>query len=333
VYGLQLVGIPYIRALDFRRKCSTYCAKLVSEFYIDATIAFGAGTFPGYIFDRIKKLRGKPLLIYYAIDSMIMEYERSKASNEAKGLLASFKRWIWYTALIKSDKASCLNSDMILASSKDTANHLIADYGTLPTKINILYIGVPDDFADGIDVNDPDVPTFLHIAGGSRKGTDFFLKAMRLIEDKYGLRAKAVIVRGSLSHVKQAEAMDVEAKVNRYISDLELKRLYASCTALVSPSLSEGFCLPVVEAAMFGKPAIVSNVGSLPELVVDCENGFIVPVADTTTLTERMYQIAVDEQLRRRMGEKARQLSQRFKISSVVKTLIELLNDNISQQF
>jgi glycosyltransferase involved in cell wall biosynthesis len=323
MHGLQLIGIPYIRALDFRRKCSNYCAKLMSEFDVDAIIAFGAGTFAGYIFDRIK-MPSRPLLIYYAMDSMIMEYERSKASIEAKGMLTSFKRWIWYISLIKSDKASCLNSDLILASSKDAANHLITDYDNLPTKIKVLYAGVPDDFADGIDIIDPNVPTFFHIAGGSRKGTDFFLKAMKLLKDKYALRAKAVIVRASSFHVKQAEALRVETKAYEYLSNVELKPLYASCTALISSSLSEGFCLPVIEAAMFGKPAIVSNVGSLPELVVDRENGFVVPAASAEALAEKMYLLGSDGELRRKMGEEAKKVSKKFRISKAAEKLVDI---------
>jgi glycosyltransferase involved in cell wall biosynthesis len=323
------IDISYVRALDFRQKCTNLCTRLIGELNIEAVIAFGAGTFPSYIFNRIKRLKKRPLLVYYAMDSMKMEYERSKLSTESKGLLTSFKGWIRYTALIKSDKASCIDSDLILASSKDTANHLIADYGIPRRKVKLLYEGVPDDFAEGIETVDPDTPVFLHVAGGLRKGTGHLLKAMKLLEEKYTLKAKAMITRATLAQAKQAKELGIDAEVCSYLPRPELKRLYASCTALVSPSLSEGFCLPVIEAAMFGKPAIVSNTGSLPELVVDGESGFIVPVADTITLAERMYQIAVNKQLRRYMGEKAKQFSQRFKISNVAKKLIELLDNKL----
>ncbi len=42
--------------------------------------------------------------------------------------------------------------------------------------------------------------------------------------------------------------------------------LYKDCTALIFPSLSEGFGLPVLEAMAFGKPAFISNRTSLPEI-------------------------------------------------------------------
>jgi glycosyltransferase involved in cell wall biosynthesis len=326
-HRFRLIDIPYIRSLDFRRKCLRQCAELIRESRIDAVIASGAGTFPGYIFDGIRKVRSRPFLVYYAMDSMIMEYERSKASNEAKGLPSLFTRWIWYTALIRSDKASCLNSDLILASSKDTLNHLIADYDILPTKIRLLYEGVPDDFAEGITVTDPDVPTFLHIAGGSRKGTDFFLRAMRLLKDKYALKAKTVIIRASRSTIRQAEALGVEAETYKYVSKLELKRHYASCTAFVSPSLSEGFCLPVIEAAMFGKSSVVTNIGSLPELVTDGENGFVVPVADVNALAYRLYQIIINTELRIKMGKNAKKRTENFTMTTTISNFLTIVKE------
>jgi len=326
-HRLQLVGIPYVRSLDFRRKCSKRCSELIKESRIDAVIAFGAGTFSGYIFDRIKKLNGKTLLIYYAMDSMMMEFERSKKSDEAARLFTRFKRWIWYSALIKSDKASCINSELIFASSKDTANHLIADYRVPLAKINLLYEGIPDDFAVGQDVIDPSIPTFLHITGGPRKGTDFFLKAMRLLEDKYGLSARAIIIRASQSNIKQAETVGVEVDAYRSVNTLELKHQYASCTAFVSPSLSEGFCLPVIEAAMFGKPTIAFGSGSLPELINDGIDGFIVPIGDINRLTERMYQISQDKDLRKRMHCAAKKKGQKLGINECSQKFLNIITE------
>ena len=76
---------------------------------------------------------------------------------------------------------------------------------------------------------------------------------------------------------------------------IETREIYASCTALIVPSVSEGFCLPVIEAAMFSKPAIVSNAGSLPELVDEGVDGYVVPVANVSLLADRIYILANDE--------------------------------------
>lgn len=324
-HPLSIVNIPFVRALDFRRKCANLCNELMRESETDAVIASGSGTFAGYIFSRLKKL-SRHKLVYYAMDSMKMEYERSKLSAESKWTLANLDRWIRYTFLIKSDKSSCFHSDLILASSRDTASHIATDYGVSSNKIEVFYEGVPDDFAEGIETVDPDTPVFLHVGGGPRKGTYYFLGALKLLKEKYALEARAIITRGNSAQTKLAKRLGLDVEVYSYLPFSELKGLYATSTTLVSPSLSEGFCLPVIEAAMFKKPVIVTNVGSLPELVVDGENGFVVPVADTATLAEKMYQIAIDEQLRHQMGAKAANYSQRFKISNTAETLIKLLN-------
>ena len=50
------------------------------------------------------------------------------------------------------------------------------------------------------------------------------------------------------------------------VSDAARHWLYKNCTALLFPSLTEGFGLPVIEAMRFGKPVFLSNATSLPEI-------------------------------------------------------------------
>lgn len=50
------------------------------------------------------------------------------------------------------------------------------------------------------------------------------------------------------------------------IIETDKKWLYKNCSAFVFPSKREGFGLPVVEAMSFGKPLIISNLTSLPEI-------------------------------------------------------------------
>ncbi len=54
-----------------------------------------------------------------------------------------------------------------------------------------------------------------------------------------------------------------------YVDDETLARLYSGATALVYPSLYEGFGLPILEAMACGCPVICSNVSSMPEVAGD----------------------------------------------------------------
>jgi glycosyltransferase involved in cell wall biosynthesis len=50
------------------------------------------------------------------------------------------------------------------------------------------------------------------------------------------------------------------------VSENDKQWLYQNCKAFVFPSISEGFGLPVIEAMYFGKPVLLSNYTSLPEI-------------------------------------------------------------------
>jgi glycosyltransferase involved in cell wall biosynthesis len=62
------------------------------------------------------------------------------------------------------------------------------------------------------------------------------------------------------------------------ISDEERLALYRSASAVLFPSLMEGFGFVPAEAMACGTPVIVSNRGSLPEIVDDGTTGYVLPL-------------------------------------------------------
>ena len=329
-HKLHLISIPYIRVLDFRRKCSAMVNSLMEKAEIDAIISFGSGTFGGHLFKEIKNLAKRPLLVYYAIDSMVAEYERSKPAFLRRGMIRLLEAWVQYREVIRSDNLSCRVADLVVASCKDTAQRMIKDYFLMPRKVKIVYFGIPDNFADGFKIHDTEVPTFLHVSTNpERKGTFYFLQALKILQDKYGVRVRGVIAGLEDSfYTNLAKTLDVNAFFLGEIPNDELKQYYAMCTALVSPSLSEGFCLPVIEAAMFRKPVIASKVGSLPDLVADGVNGFLTRPRDATLLAKRMYSLVTNELLRKCMSESAREAAEKFKISVVADEFVKVLQQH-----
>jgi glycosyltransferase involved in cell wall biosynthesis len=89
----------------------------------------------------------------------------------------------------------------------------------------------------------------------------------------------------------------------------EICRCYAAADALVLPSESEQWGLVVNEAMCFGLPVVATTaVGAAVDLVVEGENGYTYRPGDVEALTERMERLAGDGELRRRMGERSREL-------------------------
>jgi glycosyltransferase involved in cell wall biosynthesis len=73
------------------------------------------------------------------------------------------------------------------------------------------------------------------------------------------------------SLIGTAHSMGLEQRVlfPGYLSGSDLAVLVAECSAVVFPSLYEGFGLPVVEAMALGVPVACSNTTSLPEVAAD----------------------------------------------------------------
>jgi glycosyltransferase involved in cell wall biosynthesis len=94
-------------------------------------------------------------------------------------------------------------------------------------------------------------------------------------------------------------------------SDVEL--YYAAADAYVAPSLEDAFALPVLEAMACGLPVIVSRRAGASEIVSDGVDGLILKdPRDPAELAEHIGRINADEDLRRRLGERAAETARRY---------------------
>ena len=72
------------------------------------------------------------------------------------------------------------------------------------------------------------------------------------------------------------------------------------------PSLSDSFGVSVIEASACEIPVVASNIGGLPEVVIDNQTGFLVEPKNVQVLTERLYQLVLNQKLRQNMGKAGR---------------------------
>jgi glycosyltransferase involved in cell wall biosynthesis len=87
----------------------------------------------------------------------------------------------------------------------------------------------------------------------------------------------------------------------------------------VAPSLlPESFGIVALEAAAAGKPAIVSDIGGLSDVVVDGETGLLVPAGDREALGAALGRLCGDRELRERMGAAARERAELFSADAIV---------------
>jgi len=323
-YGITHVPIWLLGSVQFNVKLARAASELMRLRRFDVVDAHAAGV--AYPFSTIIKKNGG-VFVYHAHDCIQTEYNAVKAFSSL-----SMRKILYYKLLIHAEKLACRQATLVFANSKSTEKGLIASYDVPPDKLITEYLGIEDDYAKSYETVDPKSPIFLHVATNhERRGTRYLLSAMKILQDRYDIKAKTIIVgEKSPQYISMAKLLNVNASFVGRISDTKLKNLYAKCSCLVVPSLRESFCLPVIEAASFAKASIVSNVGSLPELVENKKTGLVVNVGDELSLARSMYLMIVDDNLRRRMGLNAIKKANFFKISNVAKRTLKIYQEMLN---
>ena len=87
-----------------------------------------------------------------------------------------------------------------------------------------------------------------------------------------------------------------------YVEDTEVLALFQSATALVYPSLYEGFGLPIIEAFASQCPVISSNTTSIPEVAGDA--ALLVDPLSIVEISNAMQLLAQDIPLRQKLVKK-----------------------------
>jgi glycosyltransferase involved in cell wall biosynthesis len=113
-----------------------------------------------------------------------------------------------------------------------------------------------------------------------------------------------------MDFVKTHTPLEEHVTFTGYLSDADLVELLNGASALVFPSLWEGFGLPAVEAMSCGVPVLASNRGSLPEVVGDA--GLFFDPLDTSAIAECITRFVGDPGLRVRLGETALKRARTF---------------------
>jgi glycosyltransferase involved in cell wall biosynthesis len=140
------------------------------------------------------------------------------------------------------------------------------------------------------------------------KGLEYLIKSEPLISAV--IRNVRFVIAGEGEDISRYRQMMVHPErftlLNTYISDKERANLFRSASLVVLPYVeaSQSGVIPV--AYSFGKPAVVSRVGGLPEMVLDGETGCLVPPKDEVSLANAIIEILQNPALRIRMGENAK---------------------------
>jgi glycosyltransferase involved in cell wall biosynthesis len=112
----------------------------------------------------------------------------------------------------------------------------------------------------------------------------------------------------------------------------DLAQAYVDADVFALLSRHEPWGVVVNEAAASGRPLVLSDhVGAAYDLLRDGENGFVVPADDAHAAAAALRRLAADAELRRRMGERSRELVRAWGYEASVESFLEAVGEATSK--
>jgi glycosyltransferase involved in cell wall biosynthesis len=150
------------------------------------------------------------------------------------------------------------------------------------------------------------------------KGLDILVAAF--VDLKPGIRGKTRLVLAGAASPQALAAVEkllpqgepglVELRPN--VSESEKRELLRTCLFFCSPSRFEGWGIAALEANAAGKPVLVTRADGFLDSIKEDYSGIMVPIEDRNALSAAMERLLGDGDMRRRMGENAREWASRF---------------------
>jgi len=163
-----------------------------------------------------------------------------------------------------------------------------------------------------------------------RKNIPFLLHAYRQLRRESDIDVPLVLV-GSKGWLYEEvfntiSSLGLESNVIHLqgIFNEELAHLYRGAGVLVTPSHYEGFGLPALEAMHCGCPAVVSNRGSLPEVVGTA--GMTLDLQDEAEWADALMRVLTNNELRERMIAAGKTQAQTFNWRRTAEETLSIYN-------
>ena len=193
------------------------------------------------------------------------------------------------------ERSAIEQADAVIAVSRAMRDDVLMVYPAVdPSKVKVVYNGIdpeeffPDARTDGLERLgvDPDAPIVLFVGRVTRqKGITYLLDAAKAFDPD----AQAVFCAGApdtpeIEQEVRGQVVELASErkgvfwVEEMLPRAELVQFMSHASVFVTPSIYEPFGMINVEAMACGVPVVASAVGGIPEIVVDGQTGFLVPL-------------------------------------------------------
>ncbi len=211
---------------------------------------------------------------------------------------------------------ACRQANRFVVPSEATRDDLVAGYRFPEKRVHVIYEGSRGIFTPGDPGPLPEkvvsagiaAPYFLSVGRlDRRKNVERVIEAYRsLLRD--GVSCGGLVIVGPDDSGSEAVKARVAAGqvpgeqivMTGYLDEADLVRLFRGASAVVYPSLAEGFGLPVLEAMACGIPTITSCVSSMRE--VGAGAALLVEPTDPAAIAAAMRRVLTEPDLREQLA-------------------------------
>lgn len=158
------------------------------------------------------------------------------------------------------------------------------------------------------------------------KGLKYLLESIKHLSDIKDLR---IILVGETVDAAEFSTSD---NIIQLGFRQDVPQIAAACDVLVLPSIREGLPRAILESLASGTPVITSANAGAMEIIEDDINGYIVPIADSRAIAERIRYLYEHKNILPRLKEGAlNTIKTRMSHQTTVNEMIKYFEDMISQ--
>lgn len=289
-------------------------------------------------------LAGK-LLRKRLVMKIVSDYAWERAGNQklTTDSVLEFQRHRqhWKVELHKALRSWLARQVEAVITPSNHVKNLVCGWNVPPEKIHVIYNAVepiPGKMGSKQELrqqlNLPETGLLVITIGRliPLKGIDRLIQVFANLLEKHGQESKLHLLivgdgpeKNSLTEF--VKTLNLTAQIH-FFGQLERKQALAYLRAsdvFVLNSETEGFSHVILEAMLVGTPVIATNVGGNPEIVIDGENGLLVPSGDSDTLEEQICQVLQHPAIQGRLMAGGMRTIQGFSWSHLYQKTTEVL--------
>ena len=205
-------------------------------------------------------------------------------------------------------------------------------------RIEVIQYGIPDltnvpetnKLRDALRIS-PNTPIVCSVGRltkqkGLQYGIDAFAKVLDVVPDAHYVIAGDGELKVELQ--QQVRRLGLTDRIHLVGWQDDMSAVYSESDVILMPSLWEGLGLVLLEAMRQRLPIVATAVNAIPEVVVDSETGYLVPVKSTEALIPPLIKLLKSSEERQKMGQAGyERWQQQFQVERMIASTANLYHN------